>query len=202
MISTQNRGKLTLLGKINIAKSLGLSKLILIASVLPVPKKFCDQANKITFNFIWDNKIAEIKRNTIIGERENGDLNMIDFSLMNKALKCTWIRRFRLNENSAWTVIPNKATLYLVGFSFLSKCYCSSKDISIKKLPLFYVRTLQYWFEFKDMQDNTKPGIKNTIIWNNKDIKIDNNTILFRTWFSRGVSTIENLLDHNLDFIA
>ena len=202
MISTQNRGKLTLLGKINIAKSLGLSKLILIASVLPVPKKLCDQVNKITFNFIWDNKIAEIKRNTIIGERENGDLNMIDFSLMNKALKCTWIRRFRLNENSAWTVIPNKATLYLVGFSFLSKCYCSSKDISIKKLPLFYVRTLQYWFEFKDMQDNTKPGIKNTIIWNNKDIKIDNNTILFRTWFSRGVSTIENLLDHNLDFIA
>ena len=202
MISTQNRGKLTLLGKINIAKSLGLSKLILIASVLPVPKKFCDQVNKITFNFIWDNKIAEIKRNTIIGERENGDLNMIDFSLMNKALKCTWIRRFRLNENSAWTVIPNKATLYLVGFSFLSKCYCSSKDISIKKLPLFYVRTLQYWFEFKDMQDNTKPGIKNTIIWNNKDIKIDNNTILFRTWFSRGVSTIENRLDHNLDFIA
>ena len=52
------------------------------------------------------------------------------------------------------------------------------------------------------MQDNTKPDIKNTIIWNNKDIKIDNNTILFRTWFSRGVSTTENLLDHNLDFIT
>ena len=52
------------------------------------------------------------------------------------------------------------------------------------------------------MQDNTKPGIKNTIIWNKKDIKIDNNTILFRTWFSRGVSTIENLLDHNPDFIT
>ena len=34
----------------------------------------------------------------IIGERENGGLNMIDFSLMNKALKCIWIKRFRLNE--------------------------------------------------------------------------------------------------------
>ena len=136
---------------------------------------------------------------SIIGERENGGLNMIDFSLMNKALKCIWIKRFRLNENSAWTVIPNEATSHLGGFSFLSKCYCSSKDISIKKLPLFYIRTLQYWFEFKDMQDNTKPGIKNTIIWN-KDIKIGKNTILFRTWFSRGVSIIENLLDHNLDF--
>ena len=196
------RRKLTLLGKINIVKSLGLSKLIFIASVLPVPEKFCDQVNKITFNFIWDNKIAKIKRNTIIGERENGGLNMIDFSLMNKALKCIWIKRFRLNENSAWTVIPNEATSHLGGFSFLSKCYCSSKDISIKELPLFYIRTLQYWFEFKDMQDNTKPDIKNTIIWNNRDIKIDKNTIFFRTWFSRRVSTIENLLDHNLDFIT
>ena len=52
------------------------------------------------------------------------------------------------------------------------------------------------------MQVNTKPGIQNTIIWNNKDIKIDNNTIVFRTWFSRGVSTIENLLHHTLDFIT
>ncbi|CAH3177470.1 unnamed protein product, partial [Porites evermanni] len=52
------------------------------------------------------------------------------------------------------------------------------------------------------MQDNTKPGLKNTIIWNSKDVKIDNNTIFFRTWFSRGVSTLENLLDYNLDFIT
>ena len=74
--------------------------------------------------------------------------------------KCIWIKRFRLNENSAWTVISNEATSHLGGFSFLSKCYCSSKDISITELPFFYIRTLQYWFEFKDMQDNTKPGIK------------------------------------------
>ena len=114
------------------------------------------------YDFIWDNKIARIKRNTIIGECENGRLNMTDFSLMNKALKCIWIKRFRLNE----------ATSHLGGFSFLSKCYCSSKDISIKELPLFYKRTLQYWFEFKDTQDNTKWGIKNMIIWNNKDFKL------------------------------
>ena len=100
--------------------------------------------------------MAKIKRNTIIGECENLGLNMIDSSLMNKALKCIWIKRFRLNENSAWTVIPNEATSHLGGFSFLSKCHCSSKDISIKELPLFYKRTLQYWFEFKDTQDNTK----------------------------------------------
>ena len=63
ILNKWKRRKLTLLGKINIIK------LIFIASVLPVPENFCDQVNKITFNFIWDNKIAKIKRNAIIGER-------------------------------------------------------------------------------------------------------------------------------------
>ena len=63
-LNNWKRRKLTLLGKISIVKSLGLSKLIFIASVFPVPEKFCDQVNKITFTFIWDNKIAKMKRNT------------------------------------------------------------------------------------------------------------------------------------------
>ena len=85
-LNNWKRRKLTLLGKINIVKSVGLSKLIYNASVLPVPNNFCDQVNKVTFNFIWDNKIAKIKKKTIIGERKNGGLTMIDFTLMNKAL--------------------------------------------------------------------------------------------------------------------
>jgi len=31
------------------------------------------------FDFIWDNKIAKIKKKTIIGERKKGGLNTIDF---------------------------------------------------------------------------------------------------------------------------
>ena len=62
-LNNWKRRKLTLLGKINIVKSVGLSKLIYNASVLPVPNNFCDQVNKVTFNFIRDNKIAKIKKN-------------------------------------------------------------------------------------------------------------------------------------------
>ena len=99
-LNNWKRRKLTVLGKINIVKSMGLSKLIHNASVLPVPKNFCDQVNKVTFNFIRNDKMAKIKKNTIIGERKNGGLNMIDFTLMNKALKSIWIKRFHFSENS------------------------------------------------------------------------------------------------------
>ena len=56
-------------------------------SVLPVPENFCDQVNKITLNFIWHNEMAKIKKkrnHTIIGERKNGALNVIDRTSMNK----------------------------------------------------------------------------------------------------------------------
>ena len=78
--------KLTLYGKINIVKTLGLSKLIFNASVLHMPDHFIEQINKITFNFIWDRKPPKIKRTTIIGEKKDGGLRMCDFSIMDKAL--------------------------------------------------------------------------------------------------------------------
>ena len=61
---------------------------------------------------------------------------------------------------------------------------------------------LQYWFEFKDVQNDKTPCTKKTIIWNNpQDIKIDNKMIFFRTWFDKGVYTL-HLLDPNLDFLT
>ena len=105
-------------------------------------------------------------------------------------LKSIWIKQFHLSENSAWTVIPNEATSHLGGLTFLSTCNCNSKDLNIKELPLFYQRMLQYWFEFKEKQNNKMSCTKKTIIWNNQDIKIDNKAIFFRTWFDGGVYTL------------
>ena len=64
------RRKLTLYGKINIVKTLGLSKLIFNASVLHIPHHYIEKINKITFNFIWDSKPPKIKRKTIISEKK------------------------------------------------------------------------------------------------------------------------------------
>ena len=60
---------------------------------------------------------------------------MIDFSLINKALKCLWVKR--LNENSSRTVIANEATSLLGDFNFLVTCNCSDKDINLTGLPTF-----------------------------------------------------------------
>lgn len=57
---TWQRRNLTLYGKINIVKTLGISKLIYSASVLPVPDHYIQEINKLTFNFIWAGKPTKI----------------------------------------------------------------------------------------------------------------------------------------------
>ena len=71
-LNTWQLRNLSLCGKINIVKTLGISKLIYSASVLPVPDHYIQEINKVMFNFIWAGKPPKIKRNTIIGEKNGG----------------------------------------------------------------------------------------------------------------------------------
>jgi len=63
------KGKVTLIGKINIVKTLGLSKLVYCSLLLTVSKSLIDSINKIIFSFIWEGKPSKIKKKTIIGEK-------------------------------------------------------------------------------------------------------------------------------------
>ena len=95
VLNAWRRRNLTLIGRINIVKSLGLSKIIYSTSVLPIPPLLAERINKLTFNFIWKGKPAKIKKKTIIAERKHGGLKMMDFEIMEKALKIAWVNRIK-----------------------------------------------------------------------------------------------------------
>ena len=73
VLNAWRRRNLTLIGRIKIVKSLGLSKIIYSTSVLPIPPLLAERINKLTFNFIWEGKPAKIKKKTIIAERKHGE---------------------------------------------------------------------------------------------------------------------------------
>ena len=99
--------KLTLVGRINIVKTLALSKLIFNASNLYVPPHFIDKVNNLIFNFIWEGKPPKIKKSTIVGEKVNGGLTMIDFGI----------------------VVPHSPEFFLPGLHFVSE---KNKDKVLK----------------------------------------------------------------------
>ena len=79
------------------------------------------------------------KKSTIVGEKEQGGLKMIDLDIMNKALKLAWIPRLQSRSHASWEVIPDASLENLRGKSFLSQCNYDVKFVQFNNIPDFYL---------------------------------------------------------------
>ena len=87
-----NSRDLTIFGRAMLIKTLGISQLIYSVSNLDAPKGIVEIVRTKSFKFLWKNKKDKIKRSGLYQDSDNGGIRMIDFDIMLKALKLTWIR--------------------------------------------------------------------------------------------------------------
>ena len=88
-----NFRELTLAGKIQIFKSLALSKAVYICTMTSPSRQFLDQLNLLRMDFIWAGKFAKIKHSILIGSFAKGGYNDVDIDSKFKSLKIIWIKR-------------------------------------------------------------------------------------------------------------
>ena len=196
------RRKLTLLGRINIVKTLGLSKLIYNATVLSIPKHFVKEINKISFNFIWEGKPAKVKRSTIIREKKRGGLKMLDFEIMDKALKLAWIERLKTHSSASWKIIPELGVKQYGHLTFVIKCQYDIRMLFLDNLPNFYHTLLAYLQDLNSITTADVDNVPDKIIWNNQNIVIDGKTIFYSSWFNKGIINICSLMTENNQFLS
>ena len=72
------RRNLTMIGRINIIKSLILPNVTYAATMSILCKDFISKFKKIIYNFIWDGKQEKVKRTTLSTNYEDGGLKMTD----------------------------------------------------------------------------------------------------------------------------
>ena len=73
---------ISIYGRVYIVKTLAISKLTFICSVLDTPKGFTDEVKNIIFDYIWEYKNKKLKKKpTIIKNKKEGGLTMLDFTL-------------------------------------------------------------------------------------------------------------------------
>ena len=109
---------LTVYGKIVVIKSLALSKLSHLALVLPdLNKTQIKEIEKLSFNFIWDNKPDKVSREHSKLAEKAGGLGMVDIKSFWMSLKFSWFRR-ALNTNAFWPYILESEVEKNLGYSF------------------------------------------------------------------------------------
>ena len=177
---------LTIYGRAQIINSLLLPKLVYLSSMFPVPEEVIKEANRIIFKFLWKGRDRG-GRNAVINTYENGGLRVLDFETMVKSLRLTWLRRLYSGEDAGW---KSYFRFLLKGFGgdFIFHCDYDPKDYDIANK--FYSELVQFWADFRNAFSD-EDG-KASVIWNNKNIRINGKPAFYRQFFDKGLVSITN----------
>jgi hypothetical protein len=124
LLASWMKRDLTPIDEITIIKTLALPKLIHLFFALSDPsKQLLDGINKIFFKFIWGYKVEKLKRNTIVGNYDEGGLNMVHLSSFISNIKLKWVKRYLSDNGGTWqNMLHSTLNLKCVRFIFyLSK---------------------------------------------------------------------------------
>ncbi len=110
---------------------------------------------------------------------QSGGVRMTDITLMDKALKITWVPRL-ISSDACWVdIITSKFTIHP---KFLFHGNLKWKDFSkyVKNLPHFWEQVCQYWCEttFVSAANTPQEAIASQLVWLNSNIRV-NSQVLF-----------------------
>ena len=113
---------------------------------------------------------------------------MVDLECMVKSLRLGWLKRVFSGTNGTWKRYPQHI-LSSVGGLFFFNCNFSISNYTI---PSQLYWELLWWSQFRETFA-TEEGWK-TIIWNNKEIKVENKPVYYKHFVNARVICIQDLL--------
>ena len=136
---------LTIAGRIQIFKTLAISKTLYMSTMRTPPTQFLELLNSIQKDFIWNNSRAKIKHCSIIADYKEGGYKDIDISSKLLAMKISWIKRFLDDNFHPWKILPTRLLAPLGGSSiFHYNLQLEDRGSNIvKTFPTFYQELIE-----------------------------------------------------------
>jgi exonuclease III len=191
--------KLSLYGKSTVIKTLATSKLLYVISSLSTPQWYVEEAQKMIFKFLWDDKMPRIKNSVIINTPEKGGLKIPDMECIVKSQKIAWVKRILKNPNATWmeflyTTLPDMDVKHLL------RCSVDPKLLA-NNIPNFYRQILYAWYEMNP-QPISIMDIRREILWYNKNIKVGGESLFEKQLYVQGIVSVNDLLNDNGQFMS
>ena len=120
LLTQWKRRGLTIMGKIQVLKSLIIPKFLYRLTNISSSGGIIKEINKIMYHFIWNGK-DKIKRSAIINDIENGGLRMTHLETAIQAQRIMFLKRYVSNDNRAWKDILDSCLRNVRG-KFLLQC--------------------------------------------------------------------------------
>ena len=189
---------LTLLGKIQIVKTFIIPKFLSKAALISVSNDLIKEINKLIYGFIWKGN-DKIKRSALINDIDNGGLKMLDIESMISAQRVMTLKKYFADGNSSWKTVLDEF-LCNVGGKFILFCNFDTRKLPVY-IPAFYKECLDAWSELKNSNVVSYEDVIDQIIWNNKNIVVDKQSLFEKHLFCQGIVKIGDLLSNTGKFL-
>ena len=195
---------LTLIGRITILKSFGLSLFIYLMQSIGIGEEYLNKINTILYRFIWNPQakkckkvIEKVKRETLNKTYEQGGLNMVDIRKMQDSFYLKWADRlFDSNDSS----IKNTAIYFFEKVGGTAAFVSDLVSSEFKGLYLvdntFWKNVLRSWLNYKNLNNsNVKrvPSIHEPI-FNNRCIRFKNRVLFIERCIKLKIIFIKDFL--------
>ena len=196
---------LTIMGRIQIVKTFIIPIFLYRASMICSDQEFVKEVNKIIFDFIWKGK-DKVKRSVLVGDIEDGGLKAPHLMSMIETQRIICCKKLACDEPSSWKTI---LLHYLkpVGGKLILCCNFDVKMLPIK-LPPFYEDCLKSFAKCSVAINHSEEAIDDrnailqTILWNNRLIRIDGKVVFFKALAEKGILRIGDLISEHNELIT
>ena len=203
LCSLWSKRNLSILGKITILKSFGLSLFIYTMQSVGIPESKLNEINQICFRFIWNKRfsdkrtIEKVKRKTLCLKKEKGGLNMINMVDIQHSYYFEWVRRLWGINEEKWKVIP-KSLFKKIGGEYAFSSNVLSKDF--KGLDIlknnFWEKVLWVWLEHRSNFYDTQNLTLNSPLFNNHLIKYKNETLFLPHCCQQSIVKVSDVINN------
>ncbi len=187
----ENRN-LSLIGKVLVVNTLMGSHFVYKLSALESPsddqKK---QFNDIITNYIWNRKRPKIKRNILVGKKDQGGLKLVDIEKKDMSLKIQWVRRIidsdSISSKLAYYFLPKIGHL-------LWQCNLKPQDVDLFLCTNNFWRDVMLaWCSANFECLRTREKILNGVIWYNSEIRIRDKPIFYKRCYEAGMIYVKDI---------
>ena len=202
-----SRRDLTIIGKVNIIKTFGLSQIVFIMNSISIPTKILQRLNTIFYTFLWKRKhcnkraMEKVSRNVTTNKYENGGLNMIDTFSFQDAYLLQWAEKLLKPKVEKWKEMAKHILKDVGGIKvFKSKTDLKGfKGLNSISSP-FWKAVVTTWLKHSKSNANDTHTYSDPL-FNNKHITFQGQTLFLPTCIERGVTSINDVINDHRNII-
>ena len=182
---------LSLAGKITVFKSLAISKIVYLSFLTLLSNNIIEELKEIQKKFLWSNKKAKIKHDTLCNDYKDGCLKNVEIVHKINALKCSWLQRLYNDNFHEWKIIPLRYISLYLGKDFK---FHSSLEITVNILdnfPSYYKNIIQCWIKNFSKSPTTPSAIASQYLWFNSNIKVDKKVVFYKEFSDNQINFLK-----------